>query len=481
MSLKGQAIGGIIWTVADTFILKGLSFIATLILARWLGPAEFGLVGMIAVFIAIGTSLTDSGLTNSLIRAREKDDRDYTTVFWLNLGMSALVYSVLFFSAPLIAEFFGQPILTELVRLYCLSFVISAFSAVQLARLTSEMAFKKIAKLNIPGTIIGVVVGLILGYKGYGAYSIVWMYLTTQIIQSIMLWGTSNWKPTFSYSKEKAKYHYGFGYKLMLSGLLNTVFQNIYNIIIGKIYTPSILGSYERAKTFNDYPITIITSVVTKVTYPLLSSIQDDRVKMGEVYRKILRLTFFVTCPLMFISSAIAKPLFNLVLGKEWNEAIPFFQILCLATMLYPIHAFNLNVFKVYGRSDLFLKLEIIKKVIIVVSLIIAYHFGLYGLVWSGVVTSYIALLINTHYSAEMINYSQRQQFKDMLPVFFIGGISAICIVVFNKLVLINSDILNVLLGIFLGGVVYLALSYMTKSMPLKYCVNLIKKKKRKK
>jgi len=477
MSLKGQAIGGVIWTVADTFILKGMSFIATLVLARWLGPAEFGLVGMIAVFIAIGASLTDSGLTNSLIRAKEKDHHDFTTVFWLNLGMSAMVYCTLFLVAPLIADFFNQPVLTGLVRLYCLSFVISAFSAVQLARLTSSMAFKKIAKLNIPGTILGVVVGLTLGYLGYGAYAIVWMYLTTQMIQSIMLWSTSDWKPTFSYSKDKARYHYSFGYKLMLSGLINTIFQNIYNIVIGRLYTPTTLGYFERSRTFNMYPITMLTSVLSKVTYPLLANIQDDKVKVGIVYRKILRLALFIIAPLMLIGAAVAEPLFNIVLGKEWSNAVPFFQILCLGTLLYPIHAFNLNVFMVYGRSDLFLKLEIIKKIVIVIAIFIGYWFGIYGLVWSSVVTSYIALLINTHYSADMINYSQKQQFFDMLPTLVLSCLSALIIIIFNYLVPFTSDWFKLIVGILLGGVFYLGNSYLFKFPSLFYCINLIKEK----
>ncbi|MDM1466505.1 lipopolysaccharide biosynthesis protein [Myroides odoratimimus] len=479
MSLRGQALSGIVWTVVDTFILKGLSFIASLILARWLGPAEFGLVGMIAVFIAIGVSLTDSGLTNSLIRAREKDDRDYTTVFWLNLGMSALVYTVLFFGAPLIASFFEQPILIGLVRLYCFSFVISAFSAVQLARLTSDMAFKKIAKLNIPGTIVGVIAGLFLGYNGYGAYAIVWMYLITQIIQSIMLWATSNWKPTFSYSKEKAKYHYGFGYKLMLSGLINTLFGNIYNIIIGKLYNPNVLGLYERSRSLNMYPVTVLTAVVSKVTYPLLSGIQDDKEKVGVVYRKILRITFFLTAPLMLIAAAMAKPLFNLVLGPEWNGAVPFFQILCLSTMFYPIQVFNLNVFMVYGRSDLFLKLEVVKKIVIVIAIWIGYWFGIYGLVWSSVITSYTALLINTHYSAEMINYSQKQQFKDMLPTFLFGFISAVLVSVFYLVTNISSDWVKLFFGFVIGGGGYLCLNYLFKSAPLFYCLSIVKEKLR--
>ncbi|SEJ29022.1 Membrane protein involved in the export of O-antigen and teichoic acid [Myroides marinus] len=477
MSLKNQAIGGVIWTVVDTFVLRGLSFIATLILARWLGPAEFGLVGMITVFIAIGTSLTDSGLTSSLIRAQEKDSRDYSTVFWMNLGISILVYLILFFSAPWIADFFNQSVLVRLIRLYCISFIISAFSAVQLVRLTEKMNFKKIAKINIPGTLVGVIVGLILGYHGYGAFAIVWMYLSTQVLQSIILWWNSNWRPNFIYSREKAKYHYRFGYKLMLSGLINTIFQNIYNIVIGRLYNPVTLGFYERSQTLNMYPVTVLTSVISKVTYPLLANIQEDKKKVGSVYRKILRLAFFLIAPLMLLMATIAKPLFNLILGQEWEAAVPFFQILCLGTMFYPIHAFNLNVFMVYGRSDLFLKLEVIKKVVIVLAISIGYCFGIYGLVFSSVITSYIALLINTHYSADMINYSQKQQFKDMFPTFVSGLLSVMVVLILYSFVNFEYDIVKIAIGLVLGGGIYLSINYMIKSTPLFYSINLIKEK----
>lgn len=475
MSLRGQAIGGIIWTVADTFVLRGLSFFATIILARWLGPEEFGLVGMISVFIAIGTSLTDSGLSASLIRTKNANEEDFSTVFILNLWLSFLVYVILFFAAPWIADFFDQPVLVDIVRVYCLSFVISAFSAVQLARLNAQLKFKKIAKLNIPGTIIGVAVGLILGYLGYGAWSIVAMYLTTQFVQSISLWLSSSWRPTLRYTRNRAKYHYGFGYKLMLSSLIDVVFKNIYNVLIGKFYSLQTLGYYERSKTFNNYPVTILTSVVSKVTYPLLANIQGDKERISSVYRKILRMTFFLTAPMMLIASAIAEPLFKLVLGDEWMAGVPFFQILCLSSMFYPIQAFNLNVFKVYGRSDLFLKLEIIKKSVIVICILITFNFGVYGLVWSSVITSYIALLINTHYSADLIGYSGKQQFREMLPTFLMSFVSAAGIYAYYRFFPDLSDLWKVIVGCFLGTGIYLGLNYMFKTDPLNYTIALIK------
>ncbi|MDM1348443.1 lipopolysaccharide biosynthesis protein [Myroides marinus] len=477
MSLRGQAIVGVIWTVADTFILRGLVFVTTLILARWVGPAEFGLVGILTVFIALGTSLSDSGLSASLIRASNRDSDDYTTVFWLNLGMSLVVYLILFLSTPFIAEFFKQEALVSLVRVYCLSFVISAISAIQLTRLTIDMSFKRIAKLNIPGTLIGAAVGIYVGYIGYGVWAVVVMYLMIQVIQSMCLWIFATWRPSFTFNKEKAKYHYGFGYKLMLSGLINVVFQYLYDIVIGRLYSVKTLGFYERSHTFNNYPVTIITSVVSKVTYPLLSSIQEDKERLGTVYRKILRITFFLVAPIMTLAAAVAKPLFLVVLGEAWLPAVPFFQILCLASMFYPIHAFNLNVFMVLGRSDLFLKLEVIKKIVVVIALGIGLLFGIYGMLWSSVVVSYIALLINTYYSADLIGYSQKQQFLDMLPSLLFALLSAGGVIIFDSYISFSSILLQIITEICLGGIVYLGLNMCIKSEPLFYSISIIKEK----
>src|SRR5690606_25732916 len=270
MSLRKQTFSGLLWTFMDTFLLKGLVFVASLLLARLLGPTEFGLVGMVTVFVAIGTSLADSGLSASIIRTKDADDSDFSTVFYLNFGMSFLIYALLYLSAPLIADFYRQDILKDIVRLYCLSFIFSAFSAIQIALLNRDMAFKKLMQLNIPGTLVGIAVGLILAYSGYGVWSIVWMYLSTQIVQSLLLWLTSSWKPSLTFDKLKMSYHYKFGYKLMLSGLLNTVFQNIYKVVIGRFFPVQTLGYYERAYSFNQYPVTTLTGVISKVTYPLL-------------------------------------------------------------------------------------------------------------------------------------------------------------------------------------------------------------------
>lgn len=480
MSLKKQAIGGVIWTVFDSFILRAFTLVTTLVLARWLGPTDFGLIGMIAIFIGIGSSITDSGLSSSLIRTKNADDHDFSTVFILNLSFSLCIYLLMFISAPFIADFFKQDILINVIRVYCVSFIISGFSAVQLARLNASMQFKKIAKFNIPGIIFSSLIGLLLGYLGYGVWALVWMYLSNQIIKTLILWFASQWRPSLHFSKEKAYFHYSFGYRLMLSGLLNTIFQYIYNIVIGKFYTVKDLGFYERSKSLNDYPVTTITGVISRVTYPLLVSVSEDKEKLGSVYKKILGITFFITAPLMFGLSAIAHPLFNLILGVKWLEAVPYFQILCLAGMFYPIHAFNLNVFQVFGRSDLFLKLEIIKKGIVLIAVFIGIQFGIYGLLWSSVLTSVFALFVNTYHSKDLINYKTLDQLKDLMPTYIISLIMFFLIHYILILFDHYSSIIQIILAFILGLSYYISVNLLFKNSSFIFITKLIKEKYKK-
>lgn len=478
MSLRKQSFSAIIWTAVDTFLLKGMTFIASIILARLLGPAEFGLIGMISVFLGIGISIVDSGLSSSLIRTKNADNSDYTTVFYLNIFTSFLVYGVFYLCAPFIAQFYEQSVLTNIIRLYCCSFVISAFSAVQLAQLNKNMQFRKIMLFNIPGSVIGVIVGVSLGYLGYGVWSIVWMFLSTQIIQSVMLWTLSKWKPINEFSFEKMKYHFGFGYKLMLSGLLNTIFTNIYNIIIGKFYTAQSLGYYERARTFNEYPVITITGIISKVTYPLLAQIQDEKEKISDIYKQVLQMSFFVTAPLMLGAAALAYPLFELILGKVWLPAAQYFQIICLASVFYPVHAFNIIILQIYGRSDLFLKLEIIKKAIIVLSIIIAFPFGILGLIWSSVAVSFVALLVNMYYSSDMIDYKTSRQLTDMVPT-FLSSIMTFLIMYGMVFLLENYSLyIQIVIPALLGALFYLGLNILIKSTPMLFVLKIINERK---
>jgi O-antigen/teichoic acid export membrane protein len=475
--LKKETIEGLIWSLADTFLIRGVSFLGVILIARLLGPAEFGLLGMISVFIAIGTSLVDSGLSSSLIRTQNADDTDFSTVFYLNLFLGCLVYLVVFLLSPYITRFYNQPVLIDVVRVYCVSFVISAFSSVQLAILSKELKFKKMMFYNIPGVVVGVSVGITLAFSGYGIWSVVWMYLTIRFIESLILWIFSEWKPTMTFSFEKVNFHYKFGYKLMLSGLIDTIFKNTYNVLIGKFYSVQSLGYYERANTFNEYPISVITGLINKVTYPLLSKIQDDKEKISLVYKQMIQLTFFITTPLVLGFAAIAKPIFGLILGEQWLPAVPLFQIICLASILYPIHSYNISVLKVYGRSDLFLKLELIKKIIFIIIVVIGFQFGILGLVWSSVISSFVSLVVNTHYSSSIIHYTTKKQIMDMVPIFLISSFVFIIMDFLTKQLFMNSVYIQIIVPSLVGFLIYIFINYLMKSIPLKLALNLIKDK----
>ncbi len=460
MSLTNQTITGLKWTFLETFVLKGSLFLVTIFLARILGPKEFGLMGLLSIFIALGVTLVESGLSLSLIRTKDADQDDFSTVFFTNLIFSVVVYFLFFISAPFISDFFNQPILIDLIRVYCLSFVLSAFSSIQTTILIKELKFKILTILNFPGTIIGIIISIFLVYQNAGVWSIVWMYLTSQLINVILLWYFSSWKPKLVFSKDKFNHHFNYGYKLMLAAILDTIFKNSYNVVIGKIFPLKYLGYYDRSQTLNEYPVSVFTGIINKVSYPILSLLQDEKERITNSYKKLIKTSFFVSAPLMLGMAAVAQPLFLLVLGKEWNEAVVFFQILCLASIFYPIHAFNIIVLKVYGRTDLYLKLEVIKKIIIIASILSSLQFGIYGLLWSNVVTSVVALIINTYYSGKMINYTLKNQLIDIIPIVFSSTLMALGI--FYLVILLNHFglIFQLIIPLILGSVFYLILNF---------------------
>lgn len=477
MSLVVKSVSGTIWTLLDIIFNKAIYFIATLVLARLLGPNEFGLIGMIMVFFTIGTTLVDSGLSVSLIRTPNLDDAEYSTVFFMNLAMSLIAYLFVFVLAPFVADFYAQPILEPLIRIYCLGFIITALRMIAQVKLVREMNFKKIAILNVPGNIVGLFVGVWMALDGYRVWSIVGLYLSTQIVATMMYWIFIKWRPKFIFRFEKMKYHFSFGYKLMISAQLNTIFDNIYNIIIGKLYSVQSLGYYERAYTLNNYPVSILSGIISKVSLPLLSQISEDKQRTLNVYRKIMMLSFFISAPLMLGALVLAKPLFILFLGEQWIAAVPFFQILCLAYMLYPIHSLNINILSVYGKSNLFLKLEIIKKIMVVALVLITVNFGIYGLVWSSVIASVLALFINTYYSGGLILYYTKDQLKDILPTLIISIVMAIAMYFASLLLADYFRIIQIVVPALLGLSIFACLSYITKNESLLNVILLLKKK----
>lgn len=419
-NLKEQAISGVLWTFSQQFSVQIINFIVQIILARILLPSDFGLIAMLVVFINIGQMLMDGGMTSSLIRTEKPDQLDYSTVFLTNLLMSILVYIIVYFIAPLVASFYNQPILQNILRVYSLTFVIRAFVAVHVAKLTKEMNFKTQMKLQVPSTIIGAIVGVFMAYNGYGVWSLVGLNLVQVFIFAVQNWIYIDWKPSLVFNKRRFKYHFNFGYKLTLSGLLDTVYNDSYRIIIGKFFSPAQVGYFNQAETMRLFPVQQIGSVMGKVTYPLFSNIKDD-IKLKATYRITMRLILFVVVPIMFVLILVAKEGFELLFGEKWLPAVPYFQILAIASIIRPISSYNLNILKVKGRSDLFLRVEVIKKVLGIIAMILGLQFGILGLVISLTGVSFLFTIVNMFYCGKLIDYSAWSQFKDVALIFGAG------------------------------------------------------------
>ena len=478
MSLKKQALAGVKWTFIQQFGVQGIGFIVSIILARLLDPKEFGLIAMITIFIGIGGALLNSGLGSSLIRSKKLDEEDYATVFYFNLVISVFIYFTTYISAPYIAQFYKQPILIDLVRWLSLTFIINAFAIIQTTRLTRIMDFKTQTIVAIPSLIIGAIVGVTMAYLNYGVWSLIGFNLVKTLANTIQLWIHSKWKPLWVFSKEKFKHHFNFGYKLTLSGILDIIFNNAYHIIIGKFFPVAQLGFYQRANSLQMYPVGTISAIMSKVTYPLFAQIQDDNIRLKSVYKKILQMNIYILAPLLIVAGVLAEPLFRFLLTEKWLPAVPYFQILVITGVLYPIHAFNLNILNVKGRSDLFLKLEIIKKVMIVIVISISIKYGIIGLLYGRIVTSIIAFFINTHYSGKFISYSAWEQVKDIAPIFTLSIFTGATVFLFDYYTksILQYDFLRLTLSSILAALIYLYLSYSFKLNSLTEIINIIKK-----
>ncbi len=420
-SLKGKTVHGVIWSLIDNVSSSGVIFFVGIILARLLTPEEYGVMAMVSIFIAISNSIIDSGFSSALIRKVKVKPIEYNTVFYFNLLISLLLYICLFFISPFIALFFREPILCEVMRVIGLILIINALSIIPYTIFVREINFKTQTIISLIASVGSGVIGVWMAFSGQGVWSLVGQQLGRQCLNTLFLWFFCHWKPTVSFSMTAFKEMFGFGSKLLLSGLLDTIYKDIYYIVIGRCFSSSILGQYTRAKQFSMVFSTNLTTVVQRVSFPVLSSIQDDSIRLREAYRKVIKSTMLVSFACMLGLAAIAKPLLILLISDKWLPAVYFLQIVCFSNMLYPLHAINLNILKVKGRSDVFLKLEVIKKVLAIFPILVGVYLGIEMMLWGSVIISVISYFLNAYYSASLINYSVYEQLKDIFPSFIVS------------------------------------------------------------
>jgi teichuronic acid exporter len=469
MSLKKQAINGMLWTFIQQFGVQGINFLVSLILARLILPSEFGLIAMISVFIGIGNTLINSGMSQSLLRTKNPDEDDFSTIFYFNISVSIFVYLLIFSLAPFIAQFFHQEILKLVIRVYCLTFIINSFSSIQIIRLTLKFDFKSQALISIPSILAGSIVGLILAYLNFGVWSLIWSSIIQSVISTLQYWYFGNWIPIFKFNKSKILNHWQFGNKLLVSGLIDNIFINIYSIAIGKYFNPEQAGYFQRADSLKQFPVSNISAIVSKVTYPLLSSIQNDDLRLKEIYRKILQTVMYSVTPILIISAILAHPIIEMLYTSKWLHAVPFFQILCFSGILYPIHIYNLDLLNVKGRSDLFLKLEIVKTIPIIIIILISVNWGINGLLISTIFSSIFSLYINSYYTSTLINYGFKNQLLDLLPIMVISIIMGCFVFIIDKYIIknyFNSNFIRIFLSGISGILIYYTITILFKLEP---------------
>ncbi|APA93625.1 lipopolysaccharide biosynthesis protein [Myroides sp. ZB35] len=477
-NLKKQAVNGVVWTFAQQFSIQLINFIVQIFLARMLLPEMFGMIAMLSIFIAVGQVLMDGGMTSSLIRLKEPTQLDYSTVFMTNLMMSLGIYILVFFSAPFIADFYQLEPLKNIVRIYALTFVIRAFVAVHVAKLTKEMNFKLQMKLQVPSTILGAIVGLTLAYFGYGVWSLVWLNISQVLMFTIQNWILIKWKPSFSFDKATFRHHFDFGYKMTLSAILDTIYNNSYNIVIGKFFSPAIVGFYNQADNLRLLPVNQISTVMGKVTYPLFSNLSND-IELKKAYKASMRLVLVVVIPIMILLLVIAEVFFRFLFGDKWLPAVPYFQVLAIASIFRPIGTYNLNILKVKGRSDLFLKLEIIKKTIGVLAIVCALPFGIMAMVYSLTITSILFAFLNAYFCGKLINYNVKQQVSHIYKLFAIGIISgALSYFVFGLIKSWEYDFVILIITSVVYCVLYFILIFFFEKEIMTTIKNLLKKTK---
>lgn len=472
-SLKQKTIGGFFWRLAERCGAQGVSFVVSIVLARLLAPAAYGTIALVTVFTSILGVFVDSGFGNALIQKKDADDLDFSTVFYFNISMCVLLYLGMFFCAPMIAEFYEKPDLTPLVRVISLSLIISGVKGIQHAYVSKNMLFKRFFFATLGGTVFSAMLGIILAYKGCGVWALVIQQLSNQIIDTIVLWVTVKWRPKRMFSLKRLKLLFSFGWKLLVSSLIDTVYSQLRELIIGKVYSTADLAFYDKAKTFPNIITTNVNTSIDSVLLPSMSKVQNSKDSLKGMTRRAMKTSTYVMAPLLMGLAACGKPVISLLLTDKWLPAYGYMVIFCTTAMFLPVHTANLNAIKAVGRSDLFLKLEIIKKIIGLVCLLVTMKISVMAMALSTLVSCVLSQIINSWPNKKLMGYSYLEQLKDILPGILLAGImfGAVYSITFLDL----PNLVTIIIQVLLGAVIYIGLSALFRLESFQYILNMIK------
>ena len=423
-SLKQKTISGMIWSGIGRMGTVGISFISNLVLARLLMPDDFGCIGMLYVFIAISSIFISGGLGQALIQKKNPTHIEYTTVFYWNLVMSIIFYGILFFTAPAIARFYNIPLLKQVLRVQSIVLLIQSFSIVQANQLQKQLRFKELSTRNISAALAGMVVAIVMAFSGCGVWSLVGSTLTQGIVSVILLWKMSAWRPTWEFSFKALGQLFSFGGLMLLSSLVETIYTNLQSLIIGKIYSAKDLGYYAQARKLEEVPTNSLSAVVNEVSFPVFSALQDDKQALLAGVRKNVKAITYLNFPLMILMMVVAEPLITFLYGEKWLPSVPYFQILCVSSMIYTLNTLNTNVIKSLGRSGIFLVVQLTKRLIGIALIVWGVRFGIVGLLWAVTSVGYISFIINAIVNGRLISYGIFKQIKDVGLCY----VTAVCI-----------------------------------------------------
>lgn len=460
-SIKQRTLKGILWNAIEKFLVKGTSFAISIFLARILSPSDYGLIGMLAVFIALSNVFIESGFVRALIQKQDCTDTDYSTAFYSNLGMAVFIYIILFLAAPYVAQFYNEPQLCDILRILSINFVLGSFNIVQRAKLMARMDFKSLAKINFIGTLIGGISGLILAYSGLGVWALIGQTITATFVMLFLFPHYSQWKPKLIFSMASFHTLFSFGSKLLISGTVATIVNNIATIAIGKTYKSSQLGFYAKATNFADLIAWTVNDILGTVTFPVLSELQNEKERMIDVYRKSLLFSAMIIFPIMVLMALLAKPMILALLTEKWLPAAVLLQIMCLAKMFTPLSSINLNLLNAIGRSDLFMKVDLSKIPLILIVLAITIPISIKAIVLGSLFNTFVCYFINTYYPGKLFGYGAWEQIKDWKYIFLSMLVMAVVVILYLQC--IDNVWIQFIGGGIIGCLTYIACCFKLK------------------
>ena len=470
---KSKVINSLFWKLMERGGTQGLQFVVQIILARLLEPEQYGVISIIAVFIALANVFVQSGFNTALIQKKDVNETDYSSVFYLSLGIAALLYIGLYLVAPMIAAFYGMAQLMPVIQVLSITLIFGTVTSIQNAVISRNMEFRKLFTSSLGATVISAVVGIAMAYAGFGVWALVAQQLTNQITITIILWFTVAWRPKFLFSFERVKTLFAFSSKLLLSQLLDTLYNNLRSLIIGKIYAPVVLGYYNRGEQFPSLIVTNVDTSIQSVMLPALSSQQDNRGRMKDMMRRSIVTSSFLVFPMMIGLAVVAKPLVLILLTEKWLPAVPFIQIFSISYALRPIHTSNLQAINAMGRSDIFLRLEIIKKTMGLIVLAGTVQYGVYAIAIGAIFTSVVSSFINAYPNSALLGYSYQEQWKDIMPSLLLSVLMGA--VIYGVQFLGIPVLLSLMIQIIVGMAFYFTMAKILRLECFDYLLNSIK------